>query len=127
VLGASTFDLLYDEKDELYDIEGGKTRDRKYLVLEIDSKDTSECRYLSAARPQDNFAVFLPREKKHRYYIDHREGTFYIRTNQTGINFAVMTAPAANVARTNWKPFLVTPMMLVRLRPKMNRRSTGVT
>jgi len=62
VLGSSTFDLLYDEKDELYDIEVGKTRDRKYLVLEIDSKDTSECRYLSAARPRENFAVFLPRE-----------------------------------------------------------------
>ena len=106
VLGSSTFDLLYDEKDELYDIEVGKTRDRKYLVLEIDSKDTSECRYLSAARPQDNFAVFLPREKKHRYYIDHREGMFYIRTNQSGINFAIMTAPESDTARKNWKVFL---------------------
>ena len=31
VLGAPTFDLLYDEKDELYDIGVGKTRDQKYL------------------------------------------------------------------------------------------------
>ena len=106
VLGSPTFDLLYDEKDELYDIGVGKTRDRKYLVLEIDSKDTSECRYLSAARPQDNFAVFLPREKKHRYYLDHREGMFYIRTNQSGINFAIMTAPESDPARKNWKVFL---------------------
>ena len=106
VLGSPAFDLLYDEKDELYDIEIGKTRDRKYLVLEIESKDTSEARYLSAARPQDNFAVFLPREKKHRYYVDHREGTFYIRTNQSGINFAIMTAPENDPARKNWKVFL---------------------
>ncbi len=106
VLGSPTFDLLHDEKDELYDIEVSKTRDRKYLVLEIDSKDTSEARYLSAARPQDNFAVFLPREKKHRYYVDHREGAFYIRTNQSGINFAIMTAPENDIARKNWKVFL---------------------
>ncbi len=106
VLGSPKFDLLYDEKDELYDIEVSKTRDRKYLVLEIDSKDTSEARYLSAAHPQDDFAVFLPREKKHRYYIDHREGTFYIRTNQSGINFAIMTAPEKDPARKNWKVFL---------------------
>ena len=106
VLGSTKFDLLYDEKDELYDIEVSKTRDRKYLVLEIDSKDTSEARYLSAAHPQDDFAVFLPREKKHRYYIDHREGTFYIRTNQSGINFAIMTAPEKDPARKNWKVFL---------------------
>jgi oligopeptidase B len=106
VLGAAAFDLLYDEKDELYDIGVGKTRDRKYLVLEIEAKDTSEARYLSAARPQDNFAVFLPREKKHRYYLDHREGAFYIRTNQGGINFAIMTAPENAPARKNWKVFL---------------------
>jgi oligopeptidase B len=105
-LGSSTFDLLYDEKDELYDIGVGKTRDRKYLVLEIEAKDTSEARYLPAARPLDNFAVFLPRQKKHRYYLDHREGTFYIRTNQGGINFAIMTAPENNLARENWKVFL---------------------
>src|ERR1017187_7702335 len=57
VLGSPTLDLLYDEKDELYDIGVGKTRDRKYLVLEIEAKDTSEMRYLSAGRPQDNFAI----------------------------------------------------------------------
>jgi oligopeptidase B len=106
VLGEAAFDLLYDEKDELYDIGIGKTRDRKYLVLEIEAKDTSEARTLSAARPRGNFAVFLPREKKHRYYVDHREGTFYIRTNQDGINFAIMTAPESNPARQNWKVFL---------------------
>src|ERR1022692_4411238 len=105
-LGSSTFDLLHDEKDELYDIGIGKTRDRKYLVLEIEAKDTSEARYLSAAHPEDNFAVFLPREKKHRYYLDHREGAFYIRTNQDGINFAIMTAPENDPARKNWKIFL---------------------
>src|ERR1019366_6362076 len=97
---------LYEEKDELYDIGVGKTRDRKYLILEIEAKDTSEMRYLSAASSQDNFTVFLPREKKHRYYVDHREGTFYIRTNQSGINFAVMTAAEGNTARKNWKVFL---------------------
>src|SRR5260370_15591453 len=106
VLGSTKFDLLYDEKDELYDIEVSKTRDRKYLVLEIDSKDTSEARYLSAAHPQDDFAVFLPREHKHRYYIDHREGTFYIRTNHSGINFAIMTAPEKDPARNNLKAYL---------------------
>jgi oligopeptidase B len=106
VLGTTKFDLLHDEKDELYDIGVEKTRDKKFIVLEIEAKDTSEMRYVSAARPQDNFAVFLPREKKHRYYIDHREGTFYIRTNQSGINFAIMTASDTNVARKGWKNFL---------------------
>src|SRR5450759_4008524 len=102
VLGSSKFDLLYDEKDELYEIGIGKTRDRKYLIIENEAKDTSEARYLSAAHPQDSFAVFLPRQKKHRYYLDHREGAFYIRTNKDGINFAIMTATETDPAPVSY-------------------------
>ena len=106
VLGAAAFDLLYEDKDELYDITLGKTRDHQYLILLSESKDTSENLYLRASDPQGSFAVFLPRENKHRYYLDHREGVFYIRTNKTGKDFAVMTAPAKDIAPKNWKPFI---------------------
>lgn len=61
-LGDSAYDTLYDEKDELYDIGVDKTRDRQMIVLGIEAKDTSECRYLRADRPTGDFAVFLPRE-----------------------------------------------------------------
>jgi oligopeptidase B len=50
--------------------------------LAIEAKDTSECRFLRADEPGGAFPVFLPRESKHRYYMDHREGLFYIRTNR---------------------------------------------
>ncbi len=105
-LGAAKFEEIYNEKDELYDIGIGKTRDRKYLFLQIEAKDTSEVRYLRADRPADKFTVFLPRAKGHRYYLDHREGLFYIRTNRTGRNFAVMTAPDNDPAPKNWKVFV---------------------
>ena len=106
VLGSAKFEEIWNEKDELYDIEIGKTRDLKYLFLQSEAKDTTEARYLRADRPADTFTVFLPREKGHRYYLDHREGLFYIRTNKSGRNFAVMTAPENNPAPGNWKVFL---------------------
>ncbi|HUE02078.1 MAG TPA: S9 family peptidase [Bryobacteraceae bacterium] len=106
VLGASQFEPLYDEKDELYDIRIQKTRDQKYLLLGIDSKDTTEYCCLRADHPQGDFTVFLPREKKHRYYVDHRENLFYIRTNKDGRNFAIMTAPENDPAPRNWKVFI---------------------
>ena len=89
VLGSGKFEEIYNDKDELYDIEISKTRDRQYLFLQSEAKDTSETRYLRADQPAGNFSVFLPREKGHRYYLDHREGLFYIRTNRSGRNFAV--------------------------------------
>jgi len=106
VLGASAFEPLYEEKDELYDIELRKTRDKQYLLLGIAAKDTTEFRYVRSDRPRDAFAVFLPREKKHRSYVDHREGLFYIRTNKNAKNFQIVTAPENDPRPKNWKVFI---------------------
>jgi oligopeptidase B len=102
VLGDSNFELVYEEKDELYDIGVDKTRDLRYVLLEIEAKDTTEWRYLRADQPQAGLAVFLPRQKGHRYFLDHRENEFYIRTNRDGVNFSLMVAPEAQPAEKNW-------------------------
>src|SRR6185437_7186695 len=105
-IATEKFEQLFNEKDELYDIGISKTRDEKYLLLESESKDTSETRYLRADRPSGQFTMFLAREKGHRYYVDHREGLFYIRTNKPGHNFAIVTAPENDLAPKNWKTFV---------------------
>jgi oligopeptidase B len=102
--GAAPVEIYY-ESDELYDIGVDKTRDRKLIVLGIESKNTTECRYIFASRAGDDFAVFLPRQDGHRYYIDHREDEFFIRTNRGGRNFEVQRAPEAAPAQENWRPF----------------------
>jgi oligopeptidase B len=107
LLGSADFKVIYNEKDELYDIGLGKSRDKAFIFLQIESKDTTEVRYLRSNRAQDPlFTVVLPREKKHRYYVDHREGLFYIRTNKNGKNFSVVTAPVRDPAPKNWKVFI---------------------
>src|ERR1022692_1002926 len=105
VLGSDKFEEIYNEKDEMYDIGVQKTRDKKFLLLGSESKDTAEFWYLAAAHPQDKFAVVLPRAKKHRYYVDHRDALFYIRTNKNNRNFEVVTAAESDPGK-NWKPFL---------------------
>ena len=37
--------------------------------------------------------LIAPREKEHEYDVDHRDGTFCIRTNDKGRNFRLVTAP----------------------------------
>jgi oligopeptidase B len=111
VLGGPSADKLYHEADELYYMGVGKTRDKKFLLVDIESKDTSEFRYLRASEPTKDFAVFLPREKKLRYYVDHREHEFYIRTNETADgkelkDFQIVTAPEAHPGREHWKTFV---------------------
>jgi oligopeptidase B len=106
VLGSKTFEPLAEEKDVLFDMGVGKSRDKKFIFLGSYSKDASEQSYLRADRPDDKFTVVAPREPMHRYYLDHRENLFYIRTNKYGHNFAVATAPDNDPSLKNWKPIV---------------------
>lgn len=107
-VGEAGFAVVYDETDELYDVEISKTRDRQFLLLTINSKDTSEQRFLSAAQPNASLQVFLPRQKGHRYYVDHREDLFYIRTNRGGKSkdFEVVTARPDARQEAQWRTFV---------------------
>lgn len=99
-------ELVYEEKDELYRIGVGRTKDRKFLLMESQSTDTWETRYLAASKPVGTFKVLLAREKGHKYDVEHREGTFYIRTNQGAKNFRLVTAPVATPDPKHWKTFI---------------------
>ncbi len=105
-LGGAKHDLLYEEKDELYNTGVGKTRSKGYIVVGSSSSTTSEMRYLSADKPGDELKLFLPRRENHEYYIDHLGENFYIRTNDQGKNFRLVTAPVGDPLTKNWKEII---------------------
>ena len=94
--------LVYEEKDERFNLGVGKTRDCKYLLMEAGSHTTSECRFLSAETPEGEFQMIAPRVDEQEYSVDHRDGLFYIRTNDVGKNFRVVTAPVEKAGREFW-------------------------
>jgi oligopeptidase B len=106
VLGQKDSEPIYEEEDETFRLSVEKTRDKKYIMLGASSTDTSDVRYLRADQPQGTFSLFLPREKRHRYFVDHRENLFYIRSDKDAKNFQVLTAPEGDPSPTNWKVFI---------------------
>jgi oligopeptidase B len=103
VLGAKgADDLVYEEKDEMFDLDVERTRDKAFVVVTSKSKTTSEVRVIDAAKPTSAARVIAPREHDHEYYVDHRDGIFYIRTNSGGRNFRLVTAPVADPRRDKW-------------------------
>jgi oligopeptidase B len=98
--------LVFEEKDELYGISVSRTRDKAFIILGSSSTDTWEQRVLPSTAPDGAFKVVLPREKGHKYDVDHRENLFYIRTNKQAKNFRMVTAPDSDPSEKNWKPFL---------------------
>ncbi len=98
--------LVFDEPDERFNLGVGKTRDGKYLLMEAGSHTTSETRFLAAAEPEGVFRLIAARKDDQEYSVDHRDGLFYIRVNDTGKNFRVVTTPVTEPGRGNWKEFI---------------------
>ena len=97
---------IFHEPDERFNVGVGRSRDRKYLFLEAGSHTTSETRFVDATTPSAPFTLIAERVDDQEYYPDHRDGVFYIRTNDTGKNFRVVTAPVATPSRDHWTELL---------------------
>ena len=105
-LGTDTHDLVYEEKDELFDIDVARTRDKAVILMQANSKTSTETRYLPADRPTADLKIVVPRQPDHEYDVDHRGDLFYIRTNKGAKNFRVVTAPVSDPSEKNWKEFV---------------------
>ncbi len=106
VLGTDKTDLVYNEKDELFDIGVGRSRDNAVIFLEAFSKTSTESRYLRADDPNGTPKVIIPRSPEHEYDVDYRNNLFYIRTNKGAKNFRIVTAPVNDPSEKNWKEFI---------------------
>ena len=103
-VGASTAEdaVVLHEPDERFNVGVGRTRDGQYLMIEAASHTTNEYRFLPTANPTGEFQLIAARLEEQEYYPDHREGLFFIRTNDAGKNFRVVTAPVATPDRAHW-------------------------
>jgi oligopeptidase B len=106
VLGTDKSDLVYEEKDELFDIGVDRSLDKAVIFLAAFSKTSTESRYIRADDPNGALKVIIPRQPEHEYDVDYRNGLFYIRTNKGAKNFRIVTAPVSDPSEKNWKEFV---------------------
>jgi oligopeptidase B len=95
--------LIYEEKDERFDVYAGKTRSKAYIFLYAGSHTTSEARYIPADQPMAEFQIMEPRKQGVEYYPDHNGDFFYIRVNDTGRNFRLVKTPVSHPRSANWQ------------------------
>jgi oligopeptidase B len=98
--------LVFEEKDERFNLGLGRTRDRQYLLLEIASHTTSESWFLPSAQPENSFKLIAPRVDDEEYSVDHRDGFFYIQTNLHAEQFRLIRTPVASPGREHWQEIL---------------------
>jgi len=94
--------LIYEEPDEKFTVRAFKTRSEAYIMMELRSHTTSEARYIPAKDPAADWKTIEPRKPGVEYYADHNADSFYIRANDTGRNFRLLTAPVTDPGSKNW-------------------------
>lgn len=98
--------LVYEEKDELYRVSARRSRSRQYIFIGTASANNTEYRYLRTDKLNEPFKMISAREGQHEYYPDHHGDLFYIRTNDKGRGFRLVTAPVSDPQPKNWKELL---------------------
>lgn len=102
-VGTTDDALVYEEKDERFDVYAAKTRSKAYIFLVSGSHTTTETRYLPAGQPSADWKVLEPRKQDVEYYPDHNGDFFYVRVNDTGRNFRLVKAPVSDPSKKNWR------------------------
>jgi oligopeptidase B len=84
---------IYEEKDPGFFLGVGKTQSKSHIAIVCGTQVTSEVRLIPAKAPLTPPVVVRPRQENLSYSVDEREGTLYIRANDTHVNFRIATAP----------------------------------
>jgi oligopeptidase B len=95
--------LVYEEKDERFDVSAEKSRSGKYIFMTLGSHTTSEVRYIEAANPTGEWKIIAPRQQDVEYFADHLGDQFYIRTNDKGRTYRLVSAPISSPGKDHWK------------------------
>ncbi len=105
-LNSNKTDLVFEEKDVMFNLGVGRSRDKRMLFLTSYAKTMREARYLPADAPNGEWKIVLPRETNHEYAVDYYDSEFYITTNKNAENFRIARAPIADPTEKNWKDFI---------------------
>ncbi len=91
------------ESDELFNVGVWKSRDRQFVGISFRSTDTWDHWLLASTNVEGRFKPVLPRTKGHKYDLDHRTGTLFLRTNRDAKNFRLVEAPLSDPDPAHWK------------------------
>lgn len=100
-------ETVFEEPDEAFFVRLGHSKDRRQIYISLGSHVTSEEYFLDAADPRAAPALFRARQHGVEYSIEHREGEFWILTNEDAVNFRLLRVPVERYRdRTAWREYI---------------------
>jgi len=100
--------LVHQEPDERFHLGVSRTKDGRFVLLELHSKVTSEVAYIPVDEPTAAPRPVLPRRDGVEYAVDHLAGTFLVVTNDSAEDFRLMALDVADAGELppRWRELL---------------------
>ena len=105
--------LVYEEKDERFDLNVSRSLAGDYLFATSESKITSEVRMLATKHPDAAWTVVEPRQEQIKYDVLARGRDLFILTNAPAkagepiaVNFRVATTSVDKPGRAHWQSLI---------------------
>jgi oligopeptidase B len=102
--------LVFREEDQRFDLTVRATRSGRYVLIESESRDSTETLVLPAARTDTSPLVMERRRPGIEYRADHADGpgagSFFLVTNSGAEEFRLVTAPADAPGADRWRSVL---------------------
>lgn len=95
--------LVYEETDARFELYAGRTSSRAYVVLSAESKRATEVRLIDAKKPTSAPILVEPRADDVMYFVEHRKNELFIRTNDRGVSYRLVSAPVGNPGKKSWR------------------------
>jgi oligopeptidase B len=95
--------LVYREEDPRFDLTVRATRSGGYVLIESESRDSTETLVLPAASTDSSPVVMEPRRPGIEYRADHGDGEFFLVTNAGAEEFRLVAAPADAPGADRWR------------------------
>ncbi|XP_049850808.1 protease 2-like isoform X2 [Schistocerca gregaria] len=86
-------ELIHEELDDKFFLDISRTKDWKYIIINSNSKITSEVRILDTSASDARPKLITARNTGTEFFMDHAGDYFYIVTNEKDSNYKVMRVP----------------------------------
>ncbi len=97
--------ICLEELDDRFYMGIGRSISDEMIIVTLAANNTTEIHYAPASSGDQTFTCLKPRKDKLEYFIDHDGQQFWVRTNDTGPGFRLVTAPPDNPA--DWRNEIV--------------------
>ena len=94
---------IYRESDPGFGVSVGLGRDERYLFVSAGDHETSEIRFVPADAPDSEPRLISARRTGRLYDAEHRDGVFWILTDDTHPNQRLVTSPVENPDAESWR------------------------